>query len=87
MSEYIDREAVLKAYEEEQKRPGTYRFENIINSVHASDVVPVVRCGECARTEESEHENCVICIEHNKTMRNDDFCSYGERKETDESQT
>lgn len=42
MPEYIEREAILKAYEEEQRRAGPWRFETLINSVHAADVAPVV---------------------------------------------
>ena len=41
MDEYIKREDVLRAYEEEQRRPGPYRFETLIKSVPSSDVAPV----------------------------------------------
>ena len=41
MDEYIKREDVLRAYEEEQRRPGPYRFETLIESVPAADVAPV----------------------------------------------
>lgn len=42
MDEYISRKAVMDAYEEEQSRPGPWRFEKLINSVPAADVAPVV---------------------------------------------
>lgn len=42
MEEYISRKAVMKAYEEEQRRPGPWRFETLINSVTAADVAPVI---------------------------------------------
>lgn len=42
MAEYIEREAVLDAYEEEQRRNGQWRFETLIESIPATDVVPVV---------------------------------------------
>lgn len=42
MAEYIDREAVFKAYEEVQRRNGPWRFETLIESVPAADVAPVV---------------------------------------------
>lgn len=42
MAEYIEREAIFKAYEEEQRRPGPWRFETLINSIPSADVAPVV---------------------------------------------
>lgn len=41
MTEYIKREDVLRAYEEEQRRPGPYRFETLIESVPSADVALV----------------------------------------------
>ena len=41
MDEYIKREDVLRAYEEEQRRPGPYRFETLIKSVQTADVALV----------------------------------------------
>ena len=42
MDEYISRQAVLDAYNEEQRRNGPWRFETLIESVPAADVAPVV---------------------------------------------
>ena len=41
MTEYIEREAVLRAYEEVQRRNGPWRFETLIESVPTADVAPV----------------------------------------------
>ena len=41
MAEYIERDAVLRAYEEEQRRRGPWRFEKLIASIPAADVAPV----------------------------------------------
>ena len=41
MAEYIEREAVLRVYEEEQRRRGPWRFEKLIASIPAEDVAPV----------------------------------------------
>ena len=41
MTEYIEREAVLRAYEEVQRRNGPWRFETLIESVPSADVAPV----------------------------------------------
>lgn len=56
------------------------------------DAVPVVRCHKCKRSrplnqndpfEMRFSEECVWCVEHCNAMLGDDFCSYGERKDTD----
>ena len=41
MDEYIKREDVLRAYEEEQRRQGLWRFEALIESIPSADVAPV----------------------------------------------
>lgn len=43
------------------------------------DAVPVVRCKDCKKAENREHE--VFCSLIGAFMGNDDFCSYGERKD------
>lgn len=64
---------------------------NIIESMPAADVVPVVRCKECKHYQNHPNGLCylhtepygdgykgdAVCVEDN------DFCSYGERKELD----
>lgn len=55
-------------------------FHMLIDSAPTIDAVPVVRCKDCCYAEESVHNNCVICVEHDKTMNENDYCSYGERK-------
>ena len=42
MDEYIPRQAVLDAYEQEQRKSGPWRFETLIDTVPAADVAPVV---------------------------------------------
>ena len=54
---------------------------HIIDSFPAADVAEVVRCRECKYHEDTsvtEYEHCCLI---GKTVRHDDFCSYGERKE------
>lgn len=41
MAEYIEREAIFKAYAEEQRKSGPWSFETLINSIPAADVAPV----------------------------------------------
>ena len=50
-----------------------------LDEAHAIDAVPVVRCKDCKKAENREHE--VFCSLIGAFMGNDDFCSYGERKD------
>lgn len=53
-----------------------------IEELPTVDAVPVVRCGECKWFYESD---TIICCEKHKGLalaRKDDYCSYGERKDT-----
>lgn len=42
MGDYIERQAVLNAYDAVQRENGPWRFETLIESVPAADVRPVV---------------------------------------------
>ena len=60
--------------------------ENCLAEIEAAqtiDAVPVVRCQECKyRFENNGHsKNGCPIIDANIWMSDDDFCSYGERKE------
>lgn len=92
MAEYVEREALLAHikdlptwwadaggyYSGAQKLPdGLFEPEDIIASIEnapAADVAPVVRCRECRKmkTYECPMQSCGY----------DDFCSYGERRES-----
>ena len=50
--------------------------ERVIDSQPTVDAVPVVRCQECTEFDETEHE-----CSHWYGFRENDFCSYGKRKE------
>lgn len=50
--------------------------ERVIDSQPTVDAVPVVRCRECTEFDEKEHE-----CSHWYGFRENDFCSYGKRKE------
>lgn len=93
MAEYIKREAAIKAIEnadytaissDADDCKADYLRE-IIESVPAADVVPVVRCKDCI------HYDLGVCLKiysdgnaqkDSWQSRNpNDFCSYGERKD------
>lgn len=48
----------------------------LIEKAPTIDAVPVVRCRECTEFDETEHE-----CSHWYGFRENDFCSYGKRKE------
>lgn len=89
MVEYIDREAAIKAVEKadytavanDADSCNADYLREVIESVPAVDVVPVVRCKDCKyRTE--ERRGLVRCRAFNyMPMCVDNFCSYGERKD------
>lgn len=83
MAEYIERSAAIKAAKHAWAKglePSQY-----IEALPAADVAPVVRCKNCKHRvykymneEIGEIGGCGL---FNRAMSNDDFCSYGERKD------
>ena len=92
MAEYIDREATVglleNKYQDMSAMPASYYagFQYALNMLKqipsAADVAPVVRCKDCT-WHESAHGVCSLTS--NESIKNfvheNDFCSYGERKE------
>lgn len=93
MTEYIKREAAIKAVEKADYTAISSDADDckadylreIIESVPAADVVPVVRCKDCI------HYDLGVCLKiysdgnaqkDSWQSRNpNDFCSYGERRD------
>lgn len=78
---FIDKEALMKSIQENPAVDGNHRavqlLECIINAPTV-DAVPVIRCREC-----SYHiPKCTICQFSGMTITENDFCSYGQRKES-----
>ena len=92
MAEYIEREAAIKAIENDCLELVYYTKEDAIQCVKAipaADVVEVVRCRECvhwkpigskAGNSFSDMEYIGGCEFTKYCRRESDFCSYGERK-------
>ena len=94
MSRLIDANEVVKAILEERDkipyelvsekpfkhgnsmRGGIRKALRCIEQSPTVDAVPVVRCRECTEFDETEHE-----CSHWYGFRENDFCSYGKRKE------
>lgn len=73
MAEYIEREAAIESL------PVAWDSAiNALRNVPAADVVPVVRCKDCTEWDELSGE-----CSHWYGFRENDFCSYGERKDGD----
>lgn len=89
MAEYIDREAaisLIKQYGKDAIDDGRYSLDTVddcidlvngIKALPAADVVTVVRCRDCKYRDGTPGQPNILCAQ----MHEDDFCSYGERKE------
>lgn len=75
MAEYIERGFALDVV---KRTSGDYAaaFAEIAHAP-AADVVPVVRCRECIYRDGTPGQPNILCGQ----MHDDDFCSYGQRKE------
>lgn len=81
MAEYIEREALL-ACTIVMDGHRVVPWVDVL-AVPAADVVEVVRCRDCEHhkgTSVKEYEHCCLT---GLTVGMDDFCSYGERRESD----
>ena len=91
MAEYIKREAVFKQFDNGEADVieiypdgsvdygfGASNIRDLVNSIPAADVAPVVRCAECRSYNKPRTEFCAI---HLDWEHPDDFCSYGKRKD------
>ena len=65
--------------------PNAYHLTNyamlILREAPTVDAVEVVRCRECKYHEDTSVTEFKHCCLISKTVRYNDFCSYGERKE------
>ncbi len=56
-------------------------INRIISELSTADVVEVIRCKDCAfSVKQIEYKNLYVCLQNERFVRKDDFCSYGERK-------
>lgn len=90
--EYIEREALIDKTYDIRANGNLYRaiFYDDVILTPAADVVKVVRCKDCNHYDKEYHQ-CKLHSEEPDQystgfifcMSEDDFCSYGERKELD----
>lgn len=84
--EYIEREAVMQKFADHVRRSNNSDFApvptwnqavQIVEDFPAADVRPVVRCKECKNYMERSGACAYLVV----GMREDDFCSYGKKRE------
>ena len=88
MSRYIDADALIERWNEMTIRGRTEFDQEImlaptidaipIEHINLMNLVEVVRCKECYMCDEE-----MWCSFYDSIMEPDDFCSYGERKESE----
>lgn len=91
MAEYIEREAFVKYI---RSREGNFIDDmgkgwsngmdaaaSMCEKFPAADVAPVVRCKECKHYQKDMLFGNAYC--DGRQIKPDDFCSYGERRDTD----
>lgn len=85
MAEYIEREAALRTAH--IMRPEDKCLETELMKIPAADVAPVVRCKDCTYAALYEGSECLYCMNIDGLctyVMDDDYCSYGERKDSAE---
>ena len=83
MSDYIIREALIKAVE-----GNPYVTESVksyvrctAKNIPSADVVGVVRCRECEGWVATENSDLGLCALTKRVVTRRDYCSWGERKD------
>lgn len=82
--EYIERDAALRVAH--TMRPEDKRLKITMANIPAADVAPVVRCKDCTYAELYEGSECIYCTNIAGLctyVMDDDYCSYGERKDSE----
>ena len=84
MKEYIEKAVALEALSKSGVTCNM-RAHKIVASIQAADVVEVVRCKNCRFFSGRQECYCHAAGENGTPIfvRENDFCSYGQRKEAD----
>ena len=80
----IDANAMRADWLENGENEYVYDTNAVLDSIDSQptiDAVPVVRCRDCKYHEDTHVAGFEHCCLYDLTMRHNDFCSYGERKE------
>ena len=93
MGEYIEREALIAEFKrltlgensliERIFADGVYA---VLETFPAADVVEVVKCRECQHSFEDDFDGSLWCCrDYEREVVENHFCSYGERRVSDET--
>lgn len=89
MSKWIDADALMKRVEDSNKSAGLHLedLRKIRRWINTAPSIDIVRCKECKYWEESQYYQgfmvCTYVTGATFTRQHDDFCSRGERKESE----
>ena len=84
MDEYIKRQAALDALQAPEIFNINPRHIELIKNIPAADVAPVVQCKDCVYAGLFKGTECLYCSNLDglcNYVADDDYCSYGERKD------
>lgn len=87
MSDLISREALINEFKNPDLFNVTEKHLSIIGNAPAVNAVEVVFCKNCIYQKDAK-VNCkgfIICPASNMEITDDDYCSYGERRESEAS--
>ncbi len=77
MSEYIEREALMRNLKQFAPEQLTPLIESLVQKQPAADVVKIVRCKDCENYELMKATNSHFCNEFGGYVKDEDFCSRG----------
>lgn len=84
MSEYIEREALMRNLKQFAPEQLTPLIESLIQKQPAADVVEVVRCKNCENYELMKATNSHFCNEFGGYVKDEDFCSRGAKMDEED---
>ena len=79
MAEYINKQDLLEKARERQNN--IFGVPCIIAEIENAETVEIVRCRDCKNWDKWENE-CNVSTEDDSLWFENDFCSYGERRDT-----
>lgn len=84
MNDYINREMAADSIVLECDNVTLEQARQAIKDVPSADVVEVVRCKDCEHCEKrrtANYQPFFYCLMQECSIKDDDYCSYGERKD------
>ena len=83
MSDYIERDKIFSVWRSIPAPASLASLAAAISQTPSADVAPVIRCEECRYYQNAKlnKKGFLICPASGMEITEDDYCSYGERKE------